>query len=76
MSTNRIVAEPPPVRLPRPPAAEASPASFMLLPLSALPAMSVELWLCQQQVYLWAYEQAQAVVQPSIVERDLLGVWN
>lgn len=30
----------------------------------------------QQQVYQWAFEQAQAVNKPSWIERDLLGVWN
>jgi hypothetical protein len=30
----------------------------------------------QQQVYRLAFEQAQAVVRPSLPERDLLGVWN
>jgi hypothetical protein len=30
----------------------------------------------QQDLFRWALEQAQAVVRPSILERDLLGVWN
>jgi hypothetical protein len=30
----------------------------------------------QQQLYRLALEQAQAVARPSLVERDLLGVWN
>jgi hypothetical protein len=29
-----------------------------------------------QQVYQMAFQQAQAVVRPSLLERDLLGVWN
>ena len=33
-------------------------------------------WLWQQTVYQQAFEQALAVVRPSLVERDLLGVWN
>lgn len=30
----------------------------------------------QQALYQAAFEYAQAVVRPSLVERDLLGVWN
>jgi hypothetical protein len=30
----------------------------------------------QQDLYQWALREAQAVVRPSILERDLLGVWN
>ena len=30
----------------------------------------------QLDLYRWAYAQAQAVATPSIVERDLLAVWN
>jgi hypothetical protein len=30
----------------------------------------------QQQIYQMAYQEAQAVARPSILERDLLGVWN
>jgi hypothetical protein len=33
-------------------------------------------WAWQQQVYQRAFAEAQAVVRPSILERDLLGVWN
>jgi hypothetical protein len=32
--------------------------------------------LWQQNVFRLAFEQAQAVVRPSLPERDLLGVWN
>ena len=34
------------------------------------------LWLWQQALYQWAFEQAQQVVRPSLPERDLLAVWN
>jgi hypothetical protein len=30
----------------------------------------------QQQIYQLAFQEAQAVARPSILERDLLGVWN
>jgi hypothetical protein len=53
-----------------------SPAAFVLCPLVWFP-VPVEGWLAVQQgLYQKALEEAKAVVRPSIVERDLLGVWN
>lgn len=53
-----------------------SPTAFLLCPLPnpslALPAP----YPWQQEVYAQALAQAQAVVRPSLPERDLLGVWN
>ena len=46
-----------------------SPAAFLMCPPMVLCP-----W--QQQLYAWALAQAQAVVRPSLLERDLLGVWN
>ncbi len=63
-------------RRPTPPAsppATLAPGSFVMLPLTNL---SPEQWAGQAALYEWAFTAAQAVVQPSIVERDLLGVWN
>jgi hypothetical protein len=68
MFFNRIRSAVParPVAAPTP-----SPAAFLLCPLaSTAPAP----W--QQSLYAWAMAQAQAVVRPSLLERDLLGVWN
>jgi hypothetical protein len=76
MIRNRLLAETETVRLPRPPAPEASPAGFMLCPPALGAALDPVQWLCQQALYRWAFEQAQAVVRPSLPERDLLGVWN
>jgi hypothetical protein len=45
-----------------------SPSAFLLCPAPA------QAW--QQDLYAWALAQAQAVVRPSLPERDLLGVWN
>ncbi len=50
-----------------------SPAAFLFCPLSAMPLAVQQ---CHQELYAWALAQAQAVVRPSILERDLLGVWN
>jgi hypothetical protein len=44
-----------------------------MLPAGNVPA---EQWAWQCALYQWAFNEAQAVVQPSILERDLLGVWN
>jgi hypothetical protein len=40
------------------------------------PAPSPDFALWQQDLYRRALEEAQAVVRPSLPERDLLGVWN
>jgi hypothetical protein len=62
--------------LPKPPAPEISPGAFMLWPFGPPFGMTVEQFLIQQWLYLRAFEQAQAVVRPSLPERDLLAVWN
>ena len=59
--------------LPRPATAGFSPGGFILCPVSC--ASPAELWW-QQELYRWAFAQAQAVVSPSLPERDLLAVWN
>jgi hypothetical protein len=62
-------------RLPRPAAPTPAPGSFFAFPLAwldvATEVRSKQLWLYQQ-----AFEQAQAVVRPSLPERRLLDVWN
>lgn len=63
-------------RLPSPPKPAASPDAFVLVPLAGLPDQSREQAACQRALYEWAYREAQAVVQPALPERDLLGVWN
>jgi hypothetical protein len=75
MHRNRLPAETQD-RLPQQPAPQMSPAGFTLCPLFCFPAVTPEQWLVQQWVYQCAFAQAQAVVRPSILERDLLAVWN
>jgi hypothetical protein len=53
-----------------------SPAAFVLCPVACLPAVPESARLQQQALYEWAYEQAREVLRPSILERDLLAVWN
>jgi hypothetical protein len=48
----------------------------MLCPVVCLPVYPVAFQLWQQALYQWAFAEAQAVVQPSLPERDLLAVWN
>ena len=50
--------------------------AFVLMPTSALPATTPEQAAYQKSLYEWAFAEAQAVVAPSLPERDLLGVWN
>jgi hypothetical protein len=62
--------------LPRPAVPALSPSAFVLCPLNAFPSAFCADWQCIQWVYLQALQQALAVVQPSLPERDLLAVWN
>ena len=64
------------VRLPTPPAPDIAAGAFMPCPFGAAPAADPVLWLCQQALYRWALEQAEAVARPSVLERDLVGAWN
>lgn len=69
MLTNRF-------RLPAPPPPAPAADAFVCFPTAALPRRSPEQAAAQQSLYEWALAEAQAVVQPSILERDLIGVWN
>jgi hypothetical protein len=74
MFRNRITMnEPEPLPLPRPISPPLNLCGFVLV---AVPLMPQEQWFAQQCLYQRAFELAQAVVRPSIVERDILGVWN
>jgi hypothetical protein len=75
MHSNRLPAETQ-VRLPQPPPPPISPSGFVLCPLFGCLGVTPEQWLMQQWVYHCAFVQAQEVVRPSILERDLLAVWN
>jgi hypothetical protein len=74
MESNRLRrGEQEPIKLPRPAPRQLDLAQFVLC---GMPGGCPQLNWMQQELYRWAFAQAQAVVQPSIVERDLLGVWN
>jgi hypothetical protein len=75
MNQSRLPRQAEPYRVPRSALPEISPAGFMLFALCGLP--EVLLWqVATQAVYQRAFAEAQAVVRPSLPERDLLGVWN
>jgi hypothetical protein len=76
MARQRLSGEGDGVRLPQPPLPTPAEDAFVLCPFGASPTASPLQWLCQQAIYRYALEQAQAVARPSILERDLLGVWN
>ncbi|MFO0841781.1 MAG: hypothetical protein U0797_05180 [Gemmataceae bacterium] len=63
-------------RLPAPPPPAPAADAFVMLPASALPERSADQVAAQKALYEWALAEAQAVVRPSLPERDLLGVWN
>lgn len=69
----RVGAEQNFVALPAPAAPPINMAAFMMCSVPAVHPMLAQ-W--QQELYRWAFAQAQAIAAPSIVERDLLGVWN
>jgi len=63
-------------RLPQPPAPVPTPAGFMFCPLALLQGLTLAQHAMQMAIYQVALQQAQAVARPSILERDLLAVWN
>jgi hypothetical protein len=69
MHYNRLFSEMPERRLSDP---TPSPAAFLLFPLVFSPLAAQH----QFALYEWALNQAKAVVRPSVLERDLLAVWN
>jgi hypothetical protein len=73
MFHNRMTMESEPIPLPQPPGPALNPGAFILC---AIQVTSLDQWTVQQWLYQRAFEAAEAVVRPSILERDLLGVWN
>jgi hypothetical protein len=60
-------------RRPEPVPSLPTPGSFVALPFPWLIDARLAWPAC---IYQRAFEEAQAVVRPSLLERDLLGVWN
>jgi hypothetical protein len=53
-----------------------SPEAFLLVPVICLPLACPAQDQLRQSLYELALAKAKAVVRPSILERDLLAVWN
>jgi len=51
-------------------------AGFFAYPSCLFRGLSAGSWAAQQWVYQAAFQEAQAVVRPSLPERDLLATWN
>jgi hypothetical protein len=76
MSRQHLPGEGDAIQLPKPPLPDVAADAFMPCPFGASPTADPVQWLCQQALYQWAMQQAQAVARPSLPERDLAGVWN
>lgn len=69
--------EPPLVaRIPQVPEPPLSTCAFALLPPCMLQGLPAEWAAGLASLYRIALKQAQAVLRPSLPERDLLAVWN
>jgi hypothetical protein len=72
MYRHQIASDIPTHRLPLPPAPSPEAGAFALWPVVAAPAVLVAVEL----LYRTAFEHAQAVARPSVLQRDLLAVAN
>jgi hypothetical protein len=76
MFRHRLAHEADYYRLPEPPPPAVRPGSFLLCTVAVMPGWTTDQWAGLQQVYVYAFEQAQAVARPSLLERELLAIWN
>ena len=76
MRRNRLRGEDFAYCLPTPPTPVPTPGAFVFCPLPLLHSLNANQWMFAQCVYQQALERAQAILRPSLPERDLLGVWN
>jgi len=72
----RFSIPPEPVAEPRPRTTNPQAYAFVAFPLAACQGLMPEPPQAVQWIYRQAFEQAQAVLRPSWIERDPLGVWN
>jgi len=63
-------------RLPRAPEPEMTANGFGICPAVLIQAMSLPHIMATSSIYQLAFEQARIEARPSLLERDLLGVWN
>ena len=76
MHNNRITNELRSLLTPRPQQPASRHESFVPCPAAVIQAFGLGMQSWQWVIYQMAFEQAQAVVRPSLLERDLLAVWN
>ena len=76
MHQNRLLGASGVYQLPRSQERMPSPRGFIFIPFTWGRAASLEQQQAQQGIYQMAWENAQAMLRPSLPERDLLGVWN
>jgi hypothetical protein len=53
-----------------------APQGFIILASPALSTLGVQLALWQINLYLQAYQAAEAALQSSPIEEEILGMWN
>ena len=63
-------------RLPRPAEPQITADAFCACPAVLLQGVSSVQLTANFSIYRLAYEQARIEARPSLLERDLLGVWN
>jgi hypothetical protein len=51
-------------------------SGFMAAPSALMQQPTTEIFHWQCQLYHWAFQRAQDVVERSWIERDVLAVWN
>jgi hypothetical protein len=62
--------------IPRAPHPAVAPTGFMVCPVAIAQFLPCPLHAVQLALYQQAFELAREMARPSIVELDLLGVWN
>jgi hypothetical protein len=63
-------------RLPKPPPLGITTTGFCACPASLAQGLTPGEMHARMAIYQLAYQQAQIESTPSLLERDLLGVWN
>ena len=51
-------------------------SGFTVAPCALFQQRTIEMQHWQNQLYQWAFQRAQAVVERSWVQRDVLAAWN